>query len=638
MKDLILKAEFNTQKGVYKKFFLKGLKPPERLTVSEWADKYRVLSKISSAEPGKWRTSRTPYLREIMDCLSAHSRVNEVVVMKAAQLGFTETGVNWIGYIMDHAPGPTLMVQITDESVRKVSRQRIDPLIDATPELKAKVNESKSRDSSNTIRQKDFHGGTLVMTGASSGTGLRSMPAQYLFLDEIDGYPHEVDGEGDPVALAEARTRTFPRRKVYKVSTPTIDGYSKIQIAFEASDQRYFKVPCPHCAFMQVLKFSNLKWLSTDSEVFYACENCGEFISENAKAMMLAQGVWVPTCESDIRGFHISSLYCPPGWYTWQQIRDDWLKAQKNKDQLRTFVNTVLGETWKEKGEAPEWERLYERRNHYPFNTVAIGGIFVTAGVDVQRDRLEVEIKAWGRNLVSYSVDYRVIMGDTSQDSVWHELDKLAVETFEMRDGRGRLPIKAIAIDSGFNTQKVYAYVRTKDPMRFLAVKGQDGLTQNIGSPKAVDVDIRGRIYRRGAKYWPVGSSVIKSEIYQFLKQNKPLPGEPIPVGYCFHPDYGPDYFKMLTAEELVSKKLRGYIKREWVKIRERNEALDCHVYNRAAASALGIDRFQEKDWLRLEKEILPNNTINERSIKNNASLSIPKVKVKRVVREGGFL
>ena len=238
-----------------------GLTPDPLMTVAEWADNYRILSGRAAAEAGRYRTSRTPYMREIMENLSPSSPVERVVFMKAAQTGATEAGNNFIGFVIHQAPGPILAVQPTVELAKRNSQQRIDPLIDDSEALRKIVAPARSRDSGNTVLAKRFPGGQLVLTGANSATGLRSMPARYVFLDEVDAYPGDVDGEGDPIALAEARTATFGhRKKLFLVSTPTIKGLSRIEREYEASDQRRYFVPCPQCGAMQWLQFERLRW------------------------------------------------------------------------------------------------------------------------------------------------------------------------------------------------------------------------------------------------------------------------------------------------------------------------------------------------------------------------------------------
>jgi len=279
------------------KAWTRGLRPDPWLTVSQWADRHRWLSSRAAAEPGRYRTERTPYMRDIMDALSPSHPAQRVVFMKAAQVGATEGGNCFIGFVMHHVPGPMLAVQPTVELAKRNSRQRIDPLIEESPALRERVKPARARDSGNTQLSKDFPGGVLVMTGANSAVGLRSMPARYVFLDEVDAYPASADEEGDPVGLAEARSLTFAhRRKVFLVSTPTIRGISRIEREYEASDQRRFFVPCPHCGALQWLRFDRLRWDKGRPETAtYYCDTCDELIGEHHKAGMLAAGEWRPT-------------------------------------------------------------------------------------------------------------------------------------------------------------------------------------------------------------------------------------------------------------------------------------------------------------------------------------------------------
>lgn len=597
------------------------MKPDPLLTVSEWADKYRMLSQRASAEPGQWRTSRTPYLQDIMDCLSATDPTQTVIFCSGAQTGKTEAGNNWLGYVIDHAPGPIMAVQPTVEMAKRNSKQRIEPLISECPRLRERVKPSRARDSGNTILTKEFPGGVMVLTGANSAVGLRSLPARYLFLDEIDAYPGDVDGEGDPVALAEARARTFARRKIFKVSTPTIAGRSRIAAAYEDSDQRRYEVPCPHCGTYQAIVWKNIKWPDgKPSEAVLICEGCQRAIQEHYKTKMLAKGRWVARkperANKKTVGFHLSSLYSPVGWFSWADAAELWEQAQGNQMRLRSFVNTVLGETWKEKGEAPDWHRLYERRESYEFNRVPAGAVFITAGADIQKERIECEIVAWGADKQSWSLDYRVFAGDTSGEAVWKDLFAVLNETFPCEDGGGQMPIRLMAIDSGFNTQAVYNQVRKFPSNRVIAVKGSAWLDTIIGKPAAVDVDTRGRTIRRGVRIWSVGTNLIKTELYGWLRLDAPTDGDEYPPGYCHFPEYDSEYFKMLTAEQIVLRQTRnGGRKYEWEKIRDRNESLDTRVYARAAACLLGLDRLRPDQLSvirsRAVTPIAANQTVN---------------------------
>ena len=599
-----------TAEEIYGAAAAAGARPDPLLTISQWADRYRWLSQRASAEHGRWRTERTPYLREIMDCLSPMSLIERTVFMKGAQIGGTECGNNWMGYIIHQAPGPMMAVQPTVEMAKRNSKQRIDPLIEESEVLRKLVRDPRSRDSGNTVLSKDFPGGVLVMTGANSAVGLRSMAARYLFLDEVDAYPGDVEGEGDPITLAMARTRTFARRKVFLVSTPKITGMSRIESAYEESDQRKYWVPCPTCREFQILKFAQLRWPKGDPQsAVYVCEHCGQEIRNHQKHSMLARGEWRAGAKGDGRtaGFHISSLYSPVGWFSWGDAAKQFEQAQKNPALLQVFVNTVLGETWTLLGEAPEWQKLYDRREDYKVGLVPRGGLFLTAGADVQKDRIAGEIAAWGRGKGSWSVEYRVFEGDTSRAAVWEKLTGLLNESFTTESGL-ELPIMQLAVDSGFATIEVYQWARRQGG-RVLVIKGDSRTPSLIGSASPVEVGPMGAKLKRGVRVWPVNSGMAKEELYRWLRQDRPTDedvakGIPFPSGYCHFPRYSEEYFKQITAEQLVTKIVKGYRRHEWQKMRERNEALDCRVYARAAAGRVGIDRFQEKHWGDLERRV----------------------------------
>ncbi|WP_341810999.1 phage terminase large subunit family protein [Wolbachia endosymbiont (group B) of Chesias legatella] len=591
---------------IYAISFSEGLKPDPELKVSEWANEYRVLAPTAASEPGKWRTERTPYLKEIMDSLSPSSPAEKVVFMKGAQIGGTEAGNNWIGYIIDQTPGPMLVVQPTVEMGKRWSKGRFAPLIESTPCLKSKVKDPRSRDSGNTVQSKEFPGGIVVITGANSSVGLRSMPVKYLFLDEIDAYPGDSGGEGDPVLLSIARTNTFARRKIFLVSTPTIHGISRIEKEFEATDKRYFFVPCPHCNYYQVLKWSQIKWENNDSRTaHYVCTECSGKIENHQKTEMLERGEWRPTnrVKGEKKGFHLSSLYSPVGWYSWQQAVEDFLHAKESEQLLKVWINTTLGETWVDKGEVPDWKQLFNRREFFPVGTVPRREVVLTAGVDVQKDRLEVEVVAWGRSRENWSIDYRVFEGDTGGGEVWGKLSELLNHHFIGENGLEYM-ISMMAVDAGYATQEVYNWVRGHQGSgRVMAVKGVNKALVPLSSPSRVDITVGGQKLKRGIKLWPVGVSILKSELFQLLNVLKNGEKEKVPAGYCHFPEYAPEYFKQLTAEQLVSKVVKGYTKQEWQKVRERNEVLDCRIYARAASIALGIDRWPESKWNSLSEK-----------------------------------
>lgn len=629
MGNIAIQDWVSTQtKSKFEEPFLKALLPPPVYSVDQWSDENRILSQKTSSEYGKYKTSRTPYLRDLMIDLSDDSEVQEVIVMKAAQTGFSEMGNNWIGYTIDHSPGPMLCVQPSDKLAARYSKQRIEPMIEDTACLKKKISEKKSRDSGNTILEKDFPGGVLVFAGANAPSGLRSMPVKKLMLDEIDCYPLDCGGEGDPVKLAEKRQNTFgSKRKRLKISTPTIEGKSKIAREFETSDQRYYFVPCLECGHMQDLKWPQLKWpKGSPTLAKYHCVEC-DHAHENwqkTKMMDTENGAhWRPTKPENInkirKGYHLNGLYSPSGWLSWGEIAQEWEDIQKTKDplELKTFINTVLSETWKEKTDQPNWNRLYERRETYPMGEIPNGGILLVAGADVQKDRIEYEVVVYGRGKESWSIDYGVIMGDTSAEKVWSDLSKLLNHSYPMADNPEMvMPIKMLGVDSGYNTQHVYNWTRKYPSFRVVATKGTDTLATIVGIPRAVDITMRGKTISRGTKFWPIGVNHLKTELYGWLRLNKPIDGQPYPQGYCHFPEYDNEFFQMLTAEKMVYRRnAKGYIKGMWEKERERNEALDCRCIARACAYIQGLDRMTEEKWVKMENEIgtcKPINTMKQ--------------------------
>jgi phage terminase large subunit GpA-like protein len=591
---------------------------PEPLTVSEWADGNRILSAVSSSKHGPWETSKTPYLEEVMDALSLGSTVDEVVLMKGSQLGGTEAGLNWIGYIIDHCPAPVMMVQPTTDTGKKYSKQRLAPMIADTPCLHRKVKEARARDSGNTLLVKEFPGGLIVIAGANSAASLRSMPARYLFLDEVDAYPHDVDSEGDPVALAERRSTNFPRHKVFKVSTPATKGVSKIESSYERSDKRRFHVPCPECAAFQWLKWPGLKWELDASgaavDIRYECEHCGAPIREHEKTEFLARGRWVAENEGArggrIAGFHLSALYSPLGWFSWKEAIEQFLEAKRKADagdlsELKVFVNTVLAETFEEHGQALAEHELRKRVEQYPLRTVPAGGLLLVASVDVQGNRVEVLVVAVGRGEESWRIDHQVIHA-TPRDLLLGQdkrLDEALSREYAHALGK-TLKISATAVDSGGHfTHEVYQFCRARKGRHVIAVKGaaQPG-KPILGKPSDVEISHKGTKIKTGAQVWLIGTDTAKSLFAGRMRVAKPGPGY-----LHFSEELDEEYFEQLTSERLVTKYVKGRPKLEWQKTAgKRNEALDLEVYCLAAAQYLGVGRLKEPDWARLERALQP--------------------------------
>lgn len=573
--------------SAYLDAFLEGLAPDPDLTVDEWADQKRFLSDTASAERGPWRTSRTPYLRAIMQALSPSHPCRRVVLVGGAQVGKTECGNNWLGYVVDVAPGPMLMVQPTLDTARRVSKQRIAPMIASTPALSSKVQESRARDSGNTLLTKEFAGGILLLTGANSGAGLRSMPIKYLDMDEVDEYPGDVEGQGDPVALAERRTSNFPQRKIFLKSTPTIRGLSRIEREYLKSDQRRYYLPCPHCGHYDSLTWREpgrhrIEFDGRDpGTARMVCGACNRDVPERWKTQMLERGEWRATVaeyKGDTVGFHLSSLYSPLGWKSWAECAAEFLAARDDRFKLKTWINTVLGETFTEDGDSVEPGALARRRVQYTAEVPNGVGVLVAA-VDVQGDRLEVAVVGYGAGEESWLVAFHQIMGDPGAETrrVWYELDAFLSQSFTHESGR-KMRITCCTVDSGgAHTEHVYRYCRAREQHRVYAVKGGT----ETGKP-LVGRASRNNRYRVAlfVLCTDTGKDVVTSRL------RVSAPGH----GYCWLPNWVDDEFlEQLCAEKAIRKYVKGRgAVRQWEKVRERNEALDLYVYALAALYICG--------------------------------------------------
>lgn len=575
--------------------FFEVYRTPTRRTVTGWADDKRMLPSKGAAEPGKYRSARTPYMREPMDCLSVLSPVQEVVLMAAAQTGKSESGNNWVGYVIEEAPGPMLLVQPTVDNAKRYSKQRIAPMILETPSLAAKVIANKSREGGNTMLEKEFPGGILILGGANSAAGLRSMPIRYLFADEISNWPADVDGEGDPLGLAEERTNTFGRkRKVFKTSTPGVKGVCRVETEYLKTDQRRYHVPCPHCGHKHVLEWKNFVIPKDDEgrhlprKAYMACPDCGGIIEERHKTDLLSGGEWIATepenADPERRGYHISALYSPIGWKSWAKIAKQWLEAQGHPKKLQAFVNNVLAETWEEEFSARlDADAIANRAEAYQLLTVPAGGQIITAGIDMQVNRAEIVQRAWGPGDESWLVNYTVVHGDPHSPELWKQILDVIETPFRHASG-AKMKTYAASIDSGDGnvTHEVYAFARQHRARHILAIKGMPGSKPILGKPTKQDINIRQQTVKRGATLWPVGVDTAKALLFGRIKRG----GEGVQGAGVLHWPLGlpADYYKQLTAEKQVTKMLNGFPKKVWVKKdADRNEALDCEVYALAA-------------------------------------------------------
>lgn len=579
--------------NLFKEIF-KVLEPPPDITLSQWADKYRRLSAESGSKGGHWNTDKAPWQREIMNAITDIT-IEKVVVMSAAQMGKTDAFLlNTIGYYIHYDPCTILCMQPSLSMAETLSKDRLMPMIKDTPVLKDKINE-KSRTSGNTIFKKSFPGGRITMTGANSPTELRSRPIRILLADEIDAYPLTAGTEGDPLILAGKRLTTYWNRKEVDTSTPTIKGISRIEMEYEQSTMEEWNVPCPSCGEFQPLEWANLIYkVDADGEIkdiSYVCEKCGTIHSEIEWKDYFNKGKYIAKYpKRKVRGFHFNSLastFCE-----WDTVIKKYIKAEDaqkkgNTELMKTFVNTELGQTWEENGQRADKDELLKRRKKYhcevPDEVIAL-----TAGVDTQDDRFEVEIVGWGVGYESYGIYYKRIYGDLKQTEVWQRLHEFLFQKFKKADGT-EIRICCGCMDvQGHFYNRACKFCKQRTGLGLFAVRGGNEGTKipYIPNPKKNN---REKVY-----LFTLGVDTGKSLLYQRLQIEEEGPG------YCHFPKnedeyirgYDEDYFKGLTAEQQVlkyNKNGRPYF--VWILMGEtkRNEPLDCRNYAQAAIEISGL-------------------------------------------------
>lgn len=640
--------EYGPYAGPYADGFFSVFKPHPVLTVSEWAERYRILPQGGSAASGPWRNDQTPYLVEIMDALSASSRATEVVFAKGTQIGATEAGTNWIMYLIDQEPGPILAFQPTEDNAMAWSKQRLSPSLEQCERTRRKIAPAKSRSSGNTILEKMFDGGGLFLAGMNSPNAVASRPIPYIYFDEVDRYPPEVGKEGDPISLALQRMSTFPRGKAFFTSTPTLKGQSRIWDKYQDSDQRVYEVPCPFCGHYQEITFDRLEWEKGDySDVRLACVGCGVLIPELHKPKMLAKGKWVPRNPGHWRvGFHLSSLYSPLGWLSWGKIAHRHEEAEGDVGKMTAFVNTILGLPWEENCEVIAADYLLRRVETYKAQ-VPMGVLALTMGVDVQDNRLECEVIGWGEGHESWGIEYRVFEGSTAilsygdpvnNPSVWEQLLQYRKREFQHEDG-GTIKIRRVMIDSGGScTDVVYQFCHNHWDKGISPVKGS-GLP---GRPLLSKPTKAGR-KQTAVNLYVLGVNQGKDMVFGSLKVEQPGPG------YCHFPDdpergYDAHFYAGLIAEKKkrVRNKKTGQETTVWeLPEKARNEPFDIRVYNLAAIRRLKLDWNQERQnrEINLGKNSTPPSSRSARTGSQSATIpgmpQRPKIHPPKLPKKG---
>jgi phage terminase large subunit GpA-like protein len=605
---------------------LSGMKPPEDLTVSQWADKNRRLTSESSAEVGKWRTSRTPYMFDILDSFT-DPLIEHIVVVAASQVGKSETINNMVGYCIDQDPGPILLIQPTIDDVKRYSEMRIAPMIRETRCLKRKVADPKSRDAANTKRQKSFPGGVLVMTGSNVAHDLSSMPIRYVFGDERDRWATSAGSEGDPWELAVARTRTFYNKKMVEVSTPTVKGASAIENSYNLGTMERWKTQCPHCGEYVEITFDNIRFeyeaaekgdkkIFHISEIFYVCPECGGISDEHTMKSQPAK--WVATVPEarkhhKTRSFWLTAWVSP--WATWESIVLQFLQAGTDSSKLQVVYNTQFGELWEERGDMASEDDVMSRREVYEAE-VPDGVLLLTCGVDTQDDRLEYEVVGHRRFGETWGIKKGVILGRPDTEEVWERLDEVLSHKYKFKSGVS-LQISLTFIDEGGHfTQEVRQHCLARQYDHVFAIKGANRPDiPYTAPPKKQKIVVNGKVIGQVWVY-EIGVNAGKQKIVDNLRVQSPG------ANYCHFPlrdDYGKQFFKQLMSEHLayVPKLKHPW---QWQKIpgHERNEAFDIRNYNLAACEILS------PDWDAIEQKLRTAKPGEE-----NASIPMKEKKAK---------
>ena len=589
-----------------------AFKPPKKLTLSEWADEYAYLSAESSAEGGRWHT--LPYQKAMMDAIT-DPKIEQVTVMKSARVGYSKILNHIIAYHIHQDPCGIMVVQPTIEDAAGYSKEEIAPMIRDTKVLTNLVSDAKTRDSNNTILQKQFPGGVLSLVGANSARGFRRVSRRIVLFDETDGYPASAGTEGDQIKLGIARTQYFWNRKIVAGSTPTIKDFSRIERLFEQSDQRRYYVPCCHCGHMQYLRWPNMRWQDDDpSTASYACEECGALIPHSKKRWMVERGEWRATQPGNGRhaGFHIWAAYSYSPNAEWSNLVEEFLLSKNDPEQLKTWINTTLGECWEDEYASKVGaDGLMERAavEKYEKGVPPKEVLMLSLGCDVQDDRLSMSVWGLGRNEEMYLVDRKVIYGSPARADLWKQMDEVLMDKYKNEDGV-ELKIDSAAIDTGGHfTQEVYQYVRERSHLGLIGIKGmgQKGKPP-IGKPTKVDINFSGKSLRKGVQLFPVGVDTIKTTLHNRLKDAE------LGDGYIhFYPTITTDYFQELTAERQVLRYKHGYQERIWVKkSNARNEALDEMVYAYAAFCRFKQRYDRRTIWDQLEKKRNPEEPKQE--------------------------
>lgn len=573
---------------------LKAFKPPERYTVSEWADNFRVLTSVS-AEPGRWRTNRTPYLKEPMDRFT-DPLIEKIVLCFGAQLGKTETELNMIGYALDQTSSPTMMVYPTDTIAKFASDKRVQPMIKSVKSINDKFDENSK------LLELDFNNGNyMVLVGANSPSSLSSRSIKYLFFDEIDKYPAFAGKEADPIKLATERTKTFVDKKIVMVSTPTVESGNIWQAFMSANERRQYYVPCPHCGVSQTLKFKQIKWPEEHNDnadmirdtAYYECEHCGEHIYDKHKMEMLRSGEWraVNESQSKVRSvsYHLSSIYSP--WVTFGDVAYEFKNSKGTPATLMNFINSWLAEPWKS-SKTKSTQNMEFTQSNYPCGVVPDKAVLLIASVDVQLDHFWWEVRAYAPGVKSYLIDY-------GQASTWEDLEEIIINReYPSEYGESRQVMKA-GVDSGFRTDEVYQFC-SRFPEVCIPVKGSSNHS-TMAAPYTMTSLEKGVV--GGLKLYVLNTDYWKDFI--FARMIRPADEDGTIHLYKECPQEYSDHLRSEEKQEIRNVKT-GAVTVQWKPLTSHpvNHLLDTCTYNAAVADIAGVKYLIEPESYEETEEV----------------------------------
>ena len=559
------------------------LRPPEKLTVSEWADKYRVLSELDSASPGQWHTAKTPYLRAVMDAFN-DDFIHEITFCAGTQLGKTAAEQNMIGYAVAQDPAPMLVVYPSEKLAKFTSEKRLQPMIKLSPALADKFDERGSKD-----LELSLGGMYIALVGANSPSELSSRPVRYIFFDEIDKFPKWTGAEAGPLELAAERTKTFYNRKIVKVSTPTLKT-GNIWQGWETADIQYrYYVPCPHCGEMQTLEFRQIKWMDGADETearmaaYYECKYCHETIDDRHKPAMLRMGEWRGEVKAKGRAhkvaYHLNSLYSP--WLTFGDIAAKFISSKDEPALLMNFINSWLAEPWEDKSSKLKSDVVMGKALPYERGRMPEEAQLLTCGIDVQLDHFYFAVRAWGAHMTSWLVDWGRV-------ETWADLETVINRNYADMNGVVR-NVNLACIDSGYNTDDVYTFcARHMDVL--VPSKGSSLPMKSRYSVTILDKQAAGF----GLRLYVMDTNQMKNFIASRMTIDAGAHGS-----WNVYKGIEREYADQICAEQRVEQKdKKGRVSVVWEKISSHaaNHLLDCETNNALAAEIIGVRYLMEEE------------------------------------------